>query len=520
MRINQLHINDFKFFSKVEPDSPLLSINGNHLLIYGENGSGKSTIYWALYTLLESSFKTNDDEIRKYFKKTGEESLVNIHATGSSDSYIKVELNDVAGNTKSYKVSRKSGDLSIRTNSDVRESNMASDFINYRVLFQLHNLKHSKDKNLWQWFYEEVLPYVKKGSNPCLQDYISIMKGPSKVKDLAGNDIFPTAALRNSKALEERRLYRNYKDYKDQWKTWMEWLETFLTTITTRANTLILNDFRYNFRIQLKLKRKFPEFKAADPGIKWFDPKIKLVVTEYEGITNPKITKPHTFLNEAKWSAIGLALRFAILEQRLYVADMKVLVIDDMILSLDMSNRESVLELLLNNYISDYQLILMTHDRFFFEMAKYAIEKRSIPNFKVLEMFEDNNGAFPKPLIIENTSKINKSWQLFHRKEFALSANTLRIASEKLCKAYLTAHERLNTSSYTVRNLHSQIEVFQTKGLANGLNAGNLTRFIEYKDRILNPNSHYDIETPIFKSELKRAIETVEALAIETGFNI
>lgn len=520
MKIDKLHINDFKFFSKVEPDSPLLSIDGNHLLVYGENGSGKSTIYWALYTLLESSFKTNDDEVRKYFRKTGDESLVNIHATGSSDSYIKVDLKDGLGNTNRYKVSRKSGDLSIRTNTDVRESNMASDFINYRVLFQLHSLKHSKDNNLWQWFYEEVLPYVKKGSDPCLQEYKVIRQGPAKVNNLAGDEIFPTASLRTAAALEERRLYRNFKDYRGQWKAWMDWLETFLATITTRANQLISTDFRYKFKINLEFKSKFPEYRATDDTIKWFDPEIKLVVSEYEGIPNPKITKPHTFLNEAKWSAIGLALRFAILEQRLYVADMKVLVIDDMIISLDMSNREAVLNLILNNYINDYQLILMTHDRFFFEMAKYTIEKGAIPDFKYLEMFEDSNGAFPKPLIIENTSQIKKAWQLFHRKEFALSANTLRKASEKLCKAYLTPHERLNTTSYTVRNLHNQIEQFQTKGLAAGLNAINLTRFIEYKDRILNPNSHYDIETPLFKSELKRAIETVEALAIETGFNI
>ena len=63
MRIHELHINDFKFFSEVEPDSPLLKIDGKHMLIYGENGSGKSTIYWALYTLLESSLKKSEGRL-------------------------------------------------------------------------------------------------------------------------------------------------------------------------------------------------------------------------------------------------------------------------------------------------------------------------------------------------------------------------------------------------------------------------------------------------------------------------
>ena len=68
-------------------------------------------------------------------------------------------------------------------------------------------------------------------------------------------------------------------------------------------------------------------------------------LTKYDGIVNPKIKKPHTFLNEAKWSAIGLSLRFAILDYKLYEADLKSLVIDDMLLSLDMRNRNIVLHL-------------------------------------------------------------------------------------------------------------------------------------------------------------------------------
>ena len=63
MRLHELHINNFKFFPKQDPNSPLLKIDGKNLLIYGENGSGKSTIYWALYTLLESAFKKNEFEL-------------------------------------------------------------------------------------------------------------------------------------------------------------------------------------------------------------------------------------------------------------------------------------------------------------------------------------------------------------------------------------------------------------------------------------------------------------------------
>jgi hypothetical protein len=166
----------------------------------------KSTIYWALYTLLESSLKKSNDDIRKYFKKIGDDSLVNIHSTGKNNSFIKVVLKDDDGNNpKTYKVSRKTKDLSIRGDADVVKSSMATDFINYRVLFQLHNLKHSKDNDLWLWFEEEVLHYVKKDAAPCLNELEDLIKGPSKVKNLEGDDVYPTANLRTSTSREERK---------------------------------------------------------------------------------------------------------------------------------------------------------------------------------------------------------------------------------------------------------------------------------------------------------------------------
>ncbi|MBS4059214.1 MAG: hypothetical protein KG029_02325 [Bacteroidetes bacterium] len=516
MRIHELHINDFKFFSEVEPNSPLLKIGGKHMLIYGENGSGKSTIYWALYTLLESSLKKTDDEIRRYFKKTGDESLVNIFATGRNDTHIKAVLK-VGANAKTYRISRKSRDLCIRGNADVQESNMASDFINYRVLFQLHNLKHSMNNDLWNWFYEEVLPYVKIGNTPCLDTFDKLAKGPDKIRNIEGEEVYPTASLRTAATTEEKGNFQRYKAYKQNVNGWNNWLKNFLSEITTKANVLIQNEFKYNFKIKLEFKQKV--YEISETVFTFHLPQIIISIPEFQGIINPHIKKPHTFLNEAKWSAIGLSVRFAVLDIKLYTAELKTLVIDDMLISLDMSNRDVVLDLLFNKYSNDYQLILMTHDRFLFELAQYKITTLRQTNWMYLEMFENENGGQPKPLIIEKTNQIQKAWALFHAKELDLSANTLRKATEKLCKTYLTKQERLN-ADYSIKDLHKMIEALKVKGTANGLDVNKLSKLMEYKDRILNPNSHYDIETPLFKIELEKAIKTVEELANDTGINV
>jgi len=59
-----------------------------------------------------------------------------------------------------------------------------------------------------------------------------------------------------------------------------------------------------------------------------------------------------------------------------------------------------------------------------------------------------------------------------------------------------------------------------TLGTANGLPATLLQDLKDYKDRILNPSSHYDIETPLFSNELKKAIDTLEQIATFRGKNI
>ncbi len=516
MRLHELKINDFKFFQEVEPNNPLLHINGRNLLIYGENGSGKSTIYWALYTLLECSLKERDSDIRKYFIKSGDDSLVNIFSANRNDSYVEAVLRD-SSSTKIYRVSKKSRDLSIRGNADVQESNMASDFINYRVLFQLHNLKHSKSNNLWLWFVEEVLPYIKINNDPCLGLLKKLKNGPEKVKNIQGEFVFPTASLRTSRVEQEAKNYKKYKDYKKNLKKWNDWLVGFLNDISLRANVLVLNEFKFKFKIKLEFKQK--PFFVSENEFKFYDPEIIISIPEFQGINNPHIKKPHTFLNEAKWSAIGLSIRFSVLDFKLYSAELKTLVIDDMLLSLDMSNRDVVLDLLLNRYSADYQLIFMTHDRFLFELTKSKISSLGQNNWMCLDMFENENGGKPKPLIIERKNLIQKAWSFFYARELDSSAHILRKASEKLCKTYLTRQERLNTN-YSQKNLHEMIEAFKVKGVSNGLDIIKLNKLMDYKDRILNPSSHYDIETPIFKVELEKAIIVVEELSTELGYNI
>ncbi|MBA4444522.1 AAA family ATPase [Cylindrospermopsis raciborskii CS-506_C] len=90
-RIKEIKIKNFKAFQQEQS----FSLNGKNLLVYGNNGSGKSSLFWALYTLLQSSTKT-DQDIQKYFvnylvsDKSTHQTLKNIFMNEAMKIFFRV----------------------------------------------------------------------------------------------------------------------------------------------------------------------------------------------------------------------------------------------------------------------------------------------------------------------------------------------------------------------------------------------------------------------------------------------
>ena len=92
-KIKQIWLNNFKFFG----DSKPIELNGKHLLLYGENGSGKSSISCGLHTLLNAVTKDVEDVKAQFaLPQNKDESLVNIfspleNGPDHTESFIYVE---------------------------------------------------------------------------------------------------------------------------------------------------------------------------------------------------------------------------------------------------------------------------------------------------------------------------------------------------------------------------------------------------------------------------------------------
>ncbi|MFH0735816.1 MAG: AAA family ATPase [bacterium] len=507
--LKKLGIQNFKFFKKLKE----IELDGKNLLLYGENGSGKSSIYWALYTFFECSHKAKDEDIIKYFDPDDGNHLTNIHlkadVTNTFESYINLEM--VKGDTNlNLKLSK--SDLIIKNNNIMKESIYATDFINYRLLFRLNDFYHSEDIDLFPLFRKEFLPYqqlVVKPSNysgdmSLSKVYENILIGP-KYQSINANKIYP------------KQHEPEYLEYLTLQSVFEKSLLEIVDNINTKGVPILRNDFGYDFKYNL-------DFHVSEFSIinnQFIPPKyyIDLNVSDYESIGG-QIQKPQSFLNEAKLAALALSMRFAILEQRLMEGDiLKLLVLDDLLISLDMSNRQKVLKLIFEKYQKNYQCIIMTHDKLFFDLAKRKIEESKYTNWLYKEMYFDYEKK--EPIILETEKNYTLAQYYFSHFDYPACANNLRKFAEDIFVNIFPMNIRYTEKGEEITKLNNYIERAIKFYNKNNLNSDLLLNLKDKLFLLLNPLSHFSEDINIYSSELLDTLKILPALLTEIeGYNI
>jgi len=109
------------------------------------------------------------------------------------------------------------------------------------------------------------------------------------------------------------------------------------------------------------------------------------------------VQKPHLFLNEARLSAIAISIYLGMIKRHPQGINHKLLFLDDIFIGLDISNRLPLLKILETDF-NDYQIILTTYDKPWFEYAKGFIDKSL---WETLEFYaETTNNGYEMPMII------------------------------------------------------------------------------------------------------------------------
>ncbi|MBS1532565.1 MAG: AAA family ATPase [Bacteroidetes bacterium] len=496
-KVHKVCLKNFKYFF----GETALVIDSKNLLIYGENGSGKSSIYWALYTFLHSVFKPDDRDIQKYFEHANDQSLLNRFAAPNETGSIIIEFIDetatVITKTLSYlSINTKSGTL-------VKEAAASSDFINYRILSRLYDFTNREKIDLFPLFVREILMFINFS--------VELAPGVTNAADW-------WAFLEPGQQPKSNINTPEYQDFQSKMATFNQELNNYLLSILQTANEYLQNEFKQDLRIGFAFLpgtyNQFEDGSTTKRNHKTIRPKILLNV-EYQdprpGGTSFNLGRPQSFLNEAKLTAIALSIRFAILEQKNIANATKILVLDDLLISLDMSNREIVLEIILKRFTA-YQIILLTHDRSFFELAKHKAKRAGIVEWLYYEMYESQVNGTPQPFIKASDTYLEKAKANFYEKEYEIAGNFLRKQAEAFCKSFLPRKLQFK-DDLSPRDLSEMINQCVKYGGECGLTTDVFKDLDGHRKFVLNPASHDSYGVAKFNHEVGNCIRTFEKLS-------
>lgn len=527
-RIQSITLRNFKFFygTENEFEHNKIVLNQNNLLLYGENGSGKSSIYWAFYTFLQSCLK-KDIDINKYFNSTHSQNLRNRFAEDSDRSAIILEIVSETG-TVTKEISNQRLETNKGNDTTINKILAGSDFINYKYLSKLYDFRNSEEINLFDWFEHEILMFIDFGVS--YKDNEGNFSQSSLASDW-WKFINNTAKILPSNKKNINTANRNTEQYiryvSETIPKFIELLKLFLSKITDNTNKYLKDEFNENFQIKFDtelINCTYNSWLGENAVVT--KPKIQLTVLfDHNKLSDDKkpILKPHTFLNEARLTAIALAMRLAMLDERLYDdKSASLLILDDLLLSLDMSHRDKVLDIILKK-VDEYQILILTHDRAFYNLCKRRIElllkKDDSYKWEFKEMYQDStDDNIPIPFITNVNSYYSLAKKYFKEFDYAASANYLRKEAERIFRDELLPKNKTivqdnepgkGTKQLLLNALLNNFEEYYVS-----IN-GDFTPFDklhEYKNILMNPLSHHNLESPIYKQELINTFIIIDKL--------
>lgn len=502
-KIKQIKLKNFKyFFSEVT-----LDFDRQNVLIYGENGSGKSCLYWALYTFFQSVFKKDNQKIQKYFNPRHEENLRNRFADDAEDSYIKIVFEDEQQSITEKMISNRT--VNTKVGTLIAQATQGSELMNYKLLSKIHDFKNSERMNLFPVMDKDILMFINFREPFIKHDET---QGTTNAQDW-WEYIKPGMQPRGKMHLQPYKTFRAAVDkFNEELKFYLDSIIEFVNEYLKKFN----QSFTVNFEYIPCTYDDFVEGSTTKRNHITTPPKIYLNINfgyrDLDGIKS-KVTRPHTFLNEAKLTAIALSIRFAMLDQKISLAGddtPKILILDDILISLDMSNRDIVLDIILNEF-TNYQLIILSHDKHFFEMLRHKINKAHQKGWKYLEFYDSEKDGIPQPYIHQSETYLDKAEKYFRLHEYEIAGNFLRKEAEAICKEFLPKKYHF-TEEYNLRDLNGLI--IQLKSFVNqaGLNDSLFNELDSYRKFVLNPTSHDSYNVPKFNSEIKKCLNTLKQI--------
>lgn len=472
MRITEIEIKNFRaFYGSYRID---LHKARKNLLVYGENGSGKSSLYLALKLFLESAVRDLRFEEHQ-----------NIFIKDNETGYIKLCLRaDRRSKQYAYEWSRTVKETNDRL---IVDASRAKGFLDYKTLLATHYTQREKEAvNVFDLLVDTLLANT-----------INEVTDQNFADDFAS--IQQAIPIRNSK--------RQIDALEDLIQDFNIGLASKLEELREKASEII-SKFEYNITLNFDVRRitynrskKTLENQEIFLNVQFFD----------KGIASH-----HHFLNEAKLSAIAVAISFSsfLLQPE---SDLRILALDDVLVGLDMSNRLPVIDII-KEYFSDYQIFFMTYDRAWYEIVKQRTEGSKWKYaWKYAEFHFSKTDECEIPIYIENKAYLEKAKEYFEANDYKACIIYLRTAFEIAIKEFcedkkLQVRYREDPKKLTSEDFWNSIK--NGKDDTPFLKQSLIDELELYRNIVLNPLCHSRI-VPEIKGEISEAIEVVEKLKSE-----
>lgn len=449
--------------------------------------------------------------VKKYFDPASEQHLKNLN---NLDADSKIWIDFDGRHPFIYNIDKEGYQFTLLGGKHPLPAQIHGCFVNHQFLFHFFNFRNSQRINLFPVFIKDILPFCKDDNTGLhigeMYDEITasiIKKGRHIHPDYISNIEYFNKAVK--KVVEDINIYasdRYNESFKDEDDNELVIRLRYDSNFDKPEDDT--NEYWLKYDNIIELVKENGEIKERKSSYKKLnEPFIGLEISEKMPDGNlRKIVKPHTYFNEAKLTAIALSVRFALLNIE-KPADGRFLALDDMLISLDMSNRAKVVDFLLK--ISDkYKIYLFTHDKMFFEYFKHKTKKNQ-DAWVYKEIYMDYDKT---PYIRNSEDYLGQAEHYIKQHEYEIAGNFLRKEAEAFCKNFLPKKKQL-TGDFAHLDLNGLIMNCKDYAAESGvIDISIFNELDEHRKFILNPSSHDSYDVAKYGHEVKRCLQTLRKL--------
>ncbi len=465
--------------------------NGENLLLYGENGSGKSSLYKALNDFIQSFYAPVNYAYNRY-KPVGSLGEVKLSIGDFNPAAKKLE------NIVDYTLSPGADNTQVGNTAYLKALALSKGFLNYRDLLKVY-LYDENNPNLFDFFVMHLLG-----------NHVPLAQGLDKslVKEwhelnLDIKDVYHRQERRHHKGLGRLRDYEVV-------------LRSVLDNLFAEVNKYLSLYFKV-FGLKIDYELKPMSFSYGNWKGEWnvqhdLRLKIELGAAQIDHYTDG--------LNEARLSAIAICLYLAALKAN-PGSEMRMMFLDDIFIGIDSSNRTPILKIL-NQEFSDFQIVIATYDRSWYLLAKKYLNNLNPGLWKFVSLYtrprHDHGIDFIEPVLVQSDSLLDRGKQYLHGGrgfDLPAAANYFRKAIEELLSNNHLPKELFFKDDFSLipsHKLTDHVKAVSRLFCMIGMDTQYINVIDSYLSPLIHPLSHYEDDIPVYRNELLEVEDAINGL--------